>query len=149
MSRTKEEEKEIERNAKGKLIWILSILFIIIACFGFNGGSAAVMFGMTGVVGFIVGLFMTMGHRSKSEFEQRDRQINRQAELMVQMAKAGMSAKDMANNMSKMGPQKKPSDSGTKEIIKGAVIGGIVAGEAGAVVGATVAKNKLDNQKKE
>ncbi len=35
----------------------------------------------------------------------------------------------------------------TKEIIKGAVIGGIVAGEAGAVVGATIAKNKLDNQK--
>lgn len=148
MSRTQEEEKEIERNTIGKLIWILSIFFIIIACFGFDGGSTAATFGMIGMGGFFVGLFMTMGNRSKSEFEERDRHINRQAELMVQMAKAGMSAKDMADSMSKMGPQKKPSDSGTKEIIKGAVIGGIVAGEAGAVVGATVAKNKLDNQKK-
>lgn len=37
--------------------------------------------------------------------------------------------------------------SDAKEIVKGAVIGGIVAGEAGAVIGATIAKNKLDNQK--
>lgn len=39
------------------------------------------------------------------------------------------------------------NNAGTKEIIKGAVIGGIVAGEAGAVVGATIAKNNLDNKK--
>jgi len=39
------------------------------------------------------------------------------------------------------------SNSGTKEIVKGAVIGGIVAGEAGAVVGAAIAKNNLDNKK--
>ena len=36
----------------------------------------------------------------------------------------------------------------TAEIVKGAVVGGIVAGEAGAVVGATIAKNKIDNKKK-
>ena len=39
------------------------------------------------------------------------------------------------------------STSGTKQIIKGAIIGGIVAGEAGAIVGAAIAKNKLDNSK--
>lgn len=39
------------------------------------------------------------------------------------------------------------ANSGTKKIVKGAVIGGIVAGEAGAVIGATIAKNKLDNEK--
>lgn len=39
------------------------------------------------------------------------------------------------------------SGSGTKEIVKGAIIGGIIAGEAGAVVGAAIAKNKLDNSK--
>lgn len=37
----------------------------------------------------------------------------------------------------------------TAEIIKGAVVGGIVAGEAGAVVGAAIAKNKIDNGKKQ
>ena len=47
-----------------------------------------------------------------------------------------------------MNRPKRTSNSGTKEIIKGAVIGGVVAGDAGAVVGATVAKNKLDNEKK-
>lgn len=36
----------------------------------------------------------------------------------------------------------------TGQIIKGAVVGGIVAGDAGAVVGAVAAKNKIDNQKK-
>ena len=39
-------------------------------------------------------------------------------------------------------------NSGTKEIVKGAVIGSIVAGDVGAVVGAVAAKNKIDNQKK-
>lgn len=40
-----------------------------------------------------------------------------------------------------------PKSSGTDAIVKGAVIGGIIAGEAGAVVGAAIAKNKLDNSK--
>lgn len=37
----------------------------------------------------------------------------------------------------------------TKEIVKGAVTGGIIAGDAGAVVGAMIAKNKIDNEKKQ
>ena len=148
MRRSKEEQAEIDKNAKGKIIWVTSCLLIILVCFGFNGGAIAGAVGMLGIVGFIVGLFMTMGNRSKSEFEERDRRVNAQAALMVQMAKAGMSAKDMADRMSKINSPKSPSDSGAKEIIKGAVIGGIVAGEAGAVVGATVAKNKIDSQRK-
>lgn len=71
-----------------------------------------------------------------------------QADLMVKMAKAGMSPGDISDGISAMNRPKRTSNSGTKEIIKGAVIGGIVAGDAGAVVGATVAKNKLDNEKK-
>lgn len=43
---------------------------------------------------------------------------------------------------------KKQKAKETKEIIKGAAIGGIVAGDVGAVVGATIAKNNIDNQKK-
>ena len=34
-----------------------------------------------------------------------------------------------------------------KRLVKGAIVGSIIAGEAGAVVGATIAKNKLDNSK--
>lgn len=44
--------------------------------------------------------------------------------------------------------RKKEQKKETAEIIKGAVVGGIVAGDAGAVVGATIAKNKIDNGKK-
>lgn len=40
-----------------------------------------------------------------------------------------------------------PKSSGTGAIVKGAIVGGIVAGEAGAVIGATIAKNKLNNSK--
>lgn len=42
--------------------------------------------------------------------------------------------------------QKQREKQQTKEIIKGAVVGGIVAGDAGAVVGAMAAKNKIDSR---
>ncbi len=35
----------------------------------------------------------------------------------------------------------------TRQIVKGAVVGGIIAGDAGAVVGAVTAKNKIDSKK--
>ncbi len=41
----------------------------------------------------------------------------------------------------------KNKNNGTKTIIKDAVIGGVVAGPAGAVVGAIVGKNAVDNKK--
>lgn len=40
-----------------------------------------------------------------------------------------------------------PKSSGTMKIVKGAIVGAVIAGEAGAVVGAVIAKNKLDNSK--
>ena len=40
------------------------------------------------------------------------------------------------------GKKKKTNDDGTKQIVKGALIGGIVAGGSGAIVGAIVALNK-------
>ncbi len=51
------------------------------------------------------------------------------------------------NAVSAMG-RPSASSSGTKTIIKDAVKGGIIAGEAGAVVGAVVGKNKVDHEKK-
>jgi len=39
------------------------------------------------------------------------------------------------------------ASSGTRAIVKGAIVGGIIAGEAGAVVGAMIAKNRLDSEK--
>lgn len=148
MDYSAEEQDEISKNRTGKIIWLASIVFIIIASFGLNAGSGAAICGVTGVVGFIAGFFMTMGNRSKSQIDEQHRNAKIQAELMIKMAKAGVSPVDIANRVSSMNTPKHTSTSGTKEIIKGAVIGGIVAGDAGAVVGATVAKNKLDNERK-
>lgn len=142
-----EEQAEIGRNSIGKLILIVSIGLLIFVCFGLNGGSAAATIGVLGVAGFFVGLFLTLGNKSQSEIREQHRNIDAQVNLMVEMAKAGMSSSEISDSITAMNTPKRTTDSGTKEIIKGAVIGGIVAGDAGAVVGAAVAKNKLDNER--
>lgn len=142
-----EEQAEISRNGTGKLIWISSIGLLLIACFCFNGGSAAVTIGVLGMIGFGAGFFITMGNRSREQIDELHRNAQIQVDLMVKMAKAGMSSGEISDRVCAMNHPKHTSDDGTKEIIKGAVVGGIIAGDAGAVVGATLAKNKLDNAK--
>lgn len=61
----------------------------------------------------------------------------------AQMIRTMANTAQMEANLKKQEQKKE-----TAEIIKGAVVGGIVAGDAGAVVGATIAKNKIDNEKK-
>lgn len=143
-----EEQAEIGRNSIGKLILIVSIGLLIFVCFGLNGGRAAATIGVLAMVGFFVGLFLTLGNKSQSEIREQHRNVDAQVNLVVEMAKAGMSSSEISDGITAMNTPKRTTDSGTKEIIKGAVIGGIVAGDAGAVVGATVAKNKLDNERK-
>lgn len=145
MDLTESEKKECEKNQKGKVIMAISVFLIIIACFAFSGGSMAGTIGVIGVIGFIVGFFMTFSNHSKGEIIERKRMTLKQAELNIQMAQLGMNPyKENLKAEQAQAAKKKE----TKEIIKGAVVGGIVAGEAGAVVGATIAKNKIDNEKK-
>lgn len=148
MKRSQEEQAEIDRNRLGKVIWLISIGLILIACFGMNGGSAAGFIGGLGMIGFFVGFFLTMANKSAGELDEIHRNAQIQADQMVRMVQAGMSPGEVSNRITDMNHPKRASDSGTKEIIKGAAIGGIIAGDAGAVIGATVAKNKFDNQKK-
>ena len=122
----------------------ISVFLIIIACFAFSGGSMAGAIGVIGVIGFIVGFFMTFSNHSKEEIIEKKRTALKQAELNIQMAKLGMNPyKENLKAEQAQAAKKKE----TKEIIKGAVVGGIVAGEAGAVVGATIAKNRIDKVK--
>lgn len=145
MDLTESEKKECENNKKGKVIMAISVFLIIIACFAFSGGSMAGAIGVIGVIGFIVGFFMTFSNHSKEEIIEKKRTALKQAELNIQMAKLGMNPyKENLKAEQAQAAKKKE----TKEIIKGAVVGRIVAGEAGAVVGATIAKNKIDNEKK-
>ena len=145
MDLTESEKKECENNKKGKVIMAISVFLIIIACFAFSGGSMAGAIGVIGVIGFIVGFFMTFYNHSKEEIIEKKRTALKQAELNIQMAQLGMNPyKENLKAEQAQAAKKKE----TKEIIKGAVVGGIVAGEAGAYVGATIAKNKIDNEKK-
>lgn len=147
MDYTADEENEIKRNRIGKLILIASILLILLAC-SLNGGNSAVAVGAIGLVGFFIGFYLTMGNKSKSQIDENKQRWKDQMEIIVQANKLGASPKTISDAISGMGTVRQAQNSGTKEIIKGAVIGGIVAGDAGAVVGATIAKNKLDNENK-
>ena len=148
MERSPEEQAEIARNRLGKVLWLISIGLILIACFGMNGGDGAGFIGGLGMIGFFVGFFLTMANKSAEQIDEIRRNAQIQADQMIRMAQAGMSPGEVSNRITSMNHPKRTSNSGTKEIIKGAAIGGIIAGDAGAVIGATVAKNKLDSQKK-
>ena len=100
------------------------------------------------MIGFFVGFFLTMTNKSAGELEEIHRNAQIQADQMVRMVQAGISPGEVSNRITDMNHPKRTLNSGRKEIIKGAAIGAIIAGDAGAVIGATVAKNKLDNQKK-
>ena len=145
MDLSEKERKESETNARGKVFMLVSLILIVVACFAFSGGSLAAIIGMAGVFGFIAGFFMTFTNRNKATILYEKEMALKQANLNIQMAKAGMNPYEVNKKAAEAQAAKKAE---TKEILKGAVVGGIVAGEAGAVVGATIAKNKIDNKKK-
>lgn len=144
MDLSEHEKKESEANAKGKILLTVSFVLVFIVCFA-GGGTFAATIGTFAIIGIIVGFFMTFSNRNKGTILYEKEMAHKQANLNVQMAKAGMNPYEVNKKAAQAQAAKKAE---TKEIIKGAVIGGIVAGEAGAVVGATIAKNKIDNNKK-
>lgn len=144
MKLSAKEQKEADTNAKGKVILTVSILLIFVVCFA-GGGTFVAVIGMFAIIGIIAGFFMTFTNRNKGTILYQKEMALKQANLNIQMAKAGMNPYEVNKKATEAQAAKKAE---TKEIIKGAVIGGVVAGDAGAVVGATIAKNKIDNNKK-
>ena len=131
------DKQEIKRNTQGKIIMGVSAVLILFACAG------AVALGVIGLIGIIVGFFMTVSNKSEYTIRQEKALAKTAANLMVAQAQAGQKI-DLDTPTAQKARQKEE----TKEIIKGAVVGSIVAGDVGAVVGATIAKNKIDNEKK-
>lgn len=144
MDMSEREIRESETNAKGKILLTVSFVLVFIACFA-GGGTLAATIGTLAVIGIVVGFFMTFSNRNKGTIMYEKEMALKQANLNIQMAQAGLNPYKENAKVAQAQAAKKAE---TKEIIKGAVIGGIVAGDAGAVVGATIAKNKIDNQKK-
>ena len=83
-------------------------------------------------------------HAVKNKETPEQREQMRQA--LIQ-ADANKRVQDMLAGKPDPDLVKLQQKSETKEIIKGAVVGGIIAGDAGAVVGAMVAKSRIDNEK--
>lgn len=136
---TASQKAEIKKNRTGKLILAISILLIIIGCAAGAGWLAPIA-----MILFIVGVIITCGSRSADQIHQSNALAARTAELMVAQVKAGQKFDIDDTPMARAARQKEE----TKAIVKGAVVGSIIAGDVGAVAGATIAKNKIDNAKK-
>lgn len=141
-----EEEKEAKRSSIGGWVALSSILFFMIACFGFSGGGIAVFFGLLGLGALITGLVLWFTNRSAEQIKKQKRDISYMHEMVMHGASPNQVTDDISGVTA--AKQKAQQKEETKKIIKGAVVGDNVAGDIGAVVGATVAKNKIDSEKK-
>lgn len=137
---TEADKQEIARNKTGKKILLVGIVLIVLAC----TDTDVAWLGLFGIVAFIAGFFITMQNRTEHQIRETKALAISTVNLMVAKAKAGQKI-DLDDTPAARAAKQKEE---TKKIVKGAVVGGIVAGDAGAVVGATIAKNKIDNEKK-
>ena len=146
---TPKEEKEAERSSIGGTILIVSIILIVLACF-MGGGIGAGIIGVIALIGILVGLYFWATNRSKTQITDQKKLMGATAQLWVTKAQAGqrITPKEVETAVaSHTGYDTYQKRQETKKIVKGALVGGIVAGDAGAVVCATIAKNKIDSEK--
>lgn len=136
-------ESEIKRNRAGKIILTISIILIVICCFSGSSGRGTATIATIASLGIVVGFFMTMLNKSKEQIQMDDKLSSATADLMIARTLAGQKNDYESTPMGRAEQEAKAK----KEIIKGAVVGGIIAGDAGAVVGAVVAKEKVDREK--
>ena len=97
----------------------------------------------------IVGIiwYVCSGQMKKEQEAQNKRMAEAYANLAISRAKLGQTPLTNKEIDDITGITKAKQAEETKKIVKGAVVGGIVAGDAGAIVGATIAKNKIDSEK--
>lgn len=150
MSKT-DYEKEVSRHNLGTICLWGGIGLLLLVCFAMHGGSGAGILGMIGIFAILVGFFLHVFNRSAAKIEESQALAKAQVDYLAAKIKSGQpitekDTDDISGLTKAREDQQKKKDTG--RIIKGAVTGGIIAGEAGAVVGAVVAKNKIDNEKK-
>ena len=93
----------------------------------------------------VFNLFFTKEYEESKQTREFVAQLQKEAEARANMA-VFMSNPAARNQIANKAVAYKKDD-GTKTIVKDAIIGGVVAGPAGAVVGAVVGKNKVDQDK--
>ena len=124
-----------------RVIYIIGLFLIIIACFAFEGGDAAGTIGMIGAIMFIIGGIVALVRGGEEDLIAQNKE---RTEMIIKSVQRGIPVSDdILDPTKKQREQKKE----TATIIKNAAVGGIIAGPAGAAVGAVVGKNKVDNQK--
>ena len=148
----KDHDKEINNHNLGCFTMVAGIVLLLMAC-GMNGGTIAGVVGGIGIVLVIIGFFPWSSNRSASKIKEDEKLAKAMVSLWGTKVQTGhnLTGKDVDNAMSVMGLDAVEKHNQAKKdaakIVKGAVVGGIVAGETGAVVGAAMAKNKIDNEK--
>lgn len=146
------------KNTK-KIITSVVIAALLSVAFGFGSNYILAMvdsvFRMTAwgiVLNFLVALaaliifnlFFTEEYRESKELYEALEKSRKEAEEKARLA-AFMSSAATRSKMAHDAVAYKKND-GTKTIVKSAAIGGIVAGPAGAVVGAIAGKNKAESK---
>jgi membrane-bound ClpP family serine protease len=143
---------EASKHGRGCLFLVLGLGLIVLAC-AMGGGTGAVIVGMIGLVCFFIGFFPAINNRSASKIADDKASAQAIASMWGAKVKAGESitSKDVDKAISDLGmdgvQKHEQAKKDAAKIVKGAVVGGIIAGEPGAVVGAVVAKNEIDKEK--
>ena len=147
---TDEERKEATRSSIGGWMLVASIVIIMIACF-VGGGAISVVIGIVGFILFCIGFYLWGSNRSASMIAEKKKLMELQVNLMYEQARVGKVDSKLVDDISGVtaAKQKAQKKEERNRIIKGAAVGGIIAGEEGAVIGAVIAKNNIDNEKKE
>ena len=154
LKQMKEDEEEIRKHNKGCLILLISLGLFMLACL-MNGGILAGILGAVAFVLIFVGLIPWAHNRSASKIREDRENARAIVSLWAAKAEAGQSitGEDVDKAISGMGmdrvQKREQAKKNAAKIVKGAVVGGIVAGEPGAVVGAVIAKDKIDSEKKD
>ena len=148
----KHQKKEAIKSKLTKILLKVGLgLLIGLVILSIIGGYEIKMFALKALLGISV-LFLVIIITWWIVYAIKNRETPEERERMRQaliQAEANKRVQDMLAGKPNPELVKMQQKKETKEIIKGAVAGGINAGDAGAVVGAMIAKNKIDNEKKQ
>lgn len=141
---TQEEMNEARLNATGKKTASISV--VVFGVFGvialITNATIFWVALIASALGICMGIVWLMQNRSEAVIIQDKIEAQKKAAAFVS---------NLVNNnfdTSSLYEKPKKKNDGTKEIIKDAVIGGVLAGPTGAVVGAIVGKEKADSNDK-
>lgn len=143
-------QEEIKKNRIGRLLLLAVVPLIALGVLLFNSQRVVgyVLMGLS-IWCAIIGFFMAIQNRSASKIAEDTAMAQAVVSYWGTKVKAGQSLteKDVDKAISAMGMDGVQKLEEKKRIIAGAVAGGIIAGDVGAVAGAVATKAKIEEEK--